>query len=490
MASKADKTSHAKPQSPRIGPARHSSRSQGPSLPLWVLGVIGVVFLGVAIFAGVVLFKAVRDWVATGPLAVATAPALQPEGGVDPLVVADPEGQESPIVNPENPVSLPEGVRPTDRVTILVLGTDRECVHIDEPRRSDTMILLTMDPLSKMAGMLSIPRDLWVPIPGFGNNRINTAFRNGELHEYPGGGPALAVETVKYNLGIHINYYVTINYDAFIQAVDLIGGIELDVPETINDPDYPDPCYGIDPFYLPAGHQYLDGSMALKYARTRATFGADFDRADRQQAVIMAILDKVLEQNISLLTRAPDLWVTFQENVTTNMTYQEAIGLSRLALEIPPENIYRAVIDYNYVRDYTAPDGARVLIPIRERIRELRDAFLSSIVVPTLVANPAEAMRAEAASILVLNGTWTNGLAGSTAEYLESLGFTIAGVDDAEEKDQTATQIIDYAGKTATVDYLAEILQVSPGSIYGGSSSGGDYDIKLILGADWQVPSE
>jgi hypothetical protein len=99
-------------------------------------------------------------------------------------------------------------------------------------------------------------------------------------------------------------------------------------------------------------------------------------------------------------------------------------------------------------------------------------------------------MREEAAPILVLNGTWTPGLAGGTAEYLESLGFVIAGVDDANDKDQTVTSIIDYAGKSATVDYLAQVLHVSSGSIYGGTESDGEYEIRLVLGTDWELPSE
>jgi len=483
MMSRASKTSHTS--------TRPSQSRRGFTLPLWVLGLIGIVFVGVAIFAGVVLFRVVEDFVASGPFAV--APVSSPgDAGVaeNPAAPSGPEGEENPGVNPDDPASAPAGVRPVNRVTVLVMGIDRPCDQIDEPYRSDTMILLTIDPLSKTAGMISVPRDLWVRIPGFDSNRINTAFPSGEVSQYPGGGPGLAVETVELNLGIPIHHYVTVNYDAFIQAIDLIGGIELEVPETIDDPNFPDRCYGLDPFYLPAGHHFLDGETALKYARTRVTFGADFDRVGRQQAVLMAAWDKVMEQNVSLLGRSPELWNTFQENVTTDMTYQEAVGLGLVALEIPPENIHRAVIDQNYVYDYTAPDGARVLIPIRENIRELLDSFFSSTA--ALVPEPdlAAEAQSEAAGILVLNGTWTLGLAGDTAEYLESLGFTIAGVDDAEDKNQLVTQIIDYTGKTSTVDYLAELLHVSTGSIYLGTDPAGEYDIELLLGVDWQLPAD
>ncbi len=493
MVSRTSKTPHAKPRPSRqVAAPVGDRRGRGFTLPLWVLGAIGLAFVAVAVFAGVVLFRIVQDMVASGPFAVATAPAVQPREGVELVGTPGLAGDVDPVVNPgDTDDPLPTGIRPVDRVTVLVLGVDRECVFVDEPRRSDTMILLTIDPLSKTAGMLSIPRDLWVVIPGFGNNRINTAYTNGVINEYPGGGPALAVQTVELNLGIHVHHYVTVDYDGFIQAIDLLGGIEMDVPETINDPDYPDPCYGYDPFYIPAGEHLLGGEMALKYARTRATFGADFDRAGRQQAVIMAVFDRALQQNVALLTRAPDLWGTFQDNVTTDMTYQEAMGLALLVQEIPRENIHQAIIDHRYVVNQTLMDGAQVLVPIRDKIRELRDAFFTSAVVPvTPQVDLSAQMRAEAASVLVLNGTWTPGLASATADYLVAQGFVVAGVGDADEQDYEATQIIDFGGKSATVNFLADLLRVSPGRIYGGTDPDGEYDVKLILGADWQVPSD
>ena len=467
---------------------RRNSPNRGFTLPLWSLAVIGLVFVGVAVFAGVILFQVVQDVVASGPF----APAV-----VSPAEVAVVEGNHPPGGHDEQPAAqateeaespaVPTGIRPQERVTILVLGIDQPCEHIDEPFRSDTMMLVTIDPLSRSAGVLSIPRDLWVPIPGFGSNRINTAYRFGEMYEYPGGGAALSMETVAYNLGVHVHHYVSVNYDGFIEAVDLIGGIEVDVGEEIRDPDYPDRCYGYDPFYLSVGQHHLDGTTALKYARTRATFGADFDRARRQQQVVMAVLDRVMGQNVSLLTRAPELWTAFAKNVSTSLSYQEAIGLGLLVMDIPRENIRQAVIDYNYVQDYTAPDNARVLIPIRERIRELRDTFFSA---PVLYQGEdlAGQMLTEMAELIVLNGTWTQGLAGSTAEYLETHGFIVAEVGDAENKDQPQTLIIEFREKPATINYLAQLLQVAPTNIQRGNDADSKYDVQVVLGADWQLP--
>lgn len=451
--------------------------------------VIGLVFVVVAVFIGAILFRVVQDVVASGPFAPGGVSPTEPEAvpGED---SPNPGEEQSlaPAVREDDLPSGPTGIRPQDRVTILVLGIDQPCEHVDEPFRSDTMMLVTIDPLSKTAGMLSIPRDLWVPIPGFGSGRINTAFRNGEMNDYPGGGPALAMETVEYNLGVHVHHYVTINYDGFIEAVDLIGGIDVDVPEDIRDPDYPDRCYGYDPFYLSQGQHHLDGATALKYARTRATFGVDFDRAGRQQQVVLAGLDRVMEQNVSLLARAPELWSAFEENVATSMTYQEAIGLGMLVMEIPRESFRQAVIDYNYVQDYTAPDNARVLIPIRERIRELRDTFFSTVILPEETL-PSQ-ISSEMAELLILNGTWTSGLAGGTAEFLEGFGFIVAQVGDAETKDQAETQIFEFSEKPATVNYLAQLLQVPPRNIFRGTDTEVEYDVKVVLGVDWQLPQD
>ena len=167
------------------------------------------------------------------------------------------------------------------RVNLLIMGLDARDLEATAPR-TDSMILFTMDPVNLTAGMISIPRDLWVEIPTSGYGRINTAHYLGDLYDYPGGGPALAALTVERNLGIHIDYYVRINFEAFVTFVDEIGGIDIEVPETIDDPLYPDNNYGYEPLYIEAGLQHFYGDMALKYARTRHSGNGDFDRARRQ----------------------------------------------------------------------------------------------------------------------------------------------------------------------------------------------------------------
>ena len=166
------------------------------------------------------------------------------------------------------------------------------------------MILVTVDPGTKTAGMLSIPPDLLVPIPGHSENRINVAHFLGERDKYPGGGPALAKKTVQYTLGIPVQYYVRINFEGFEKLIDAIGGIQVEVKSAIHDEKYPDNNYGYMTVDIPAGLQHMDGKTALQYARARHG-SSDFSRARRQQQVLRAVRDKVLSLNIPL-TRIPE----------------------------------------------------------------------------------------------------------------------------------------------------------------------------------------
>ena len=182
------------------------------------------------------------------------------------------------------------------RVNILVLGIDQR-EGMADPARTDTMLLFTLDRQARTAGMLSINRDLWVKIPGGQREgKINTAHFLGEVEHVPGGGPALAMQTVQAALDMPVPYYIRLNFSAFERLIDLIGGIDINVEETIDDPAYPDAGFGYDPFHIDAGWQHLDGRTALKYARTRATAGSDLDRVKRQQQVILAVRDKLLKE--------------------------------------------------------------------------------------------------------------------------------------------------------------------------------------------------
>jgi LCP family protein required for cell wall assembly len=469
-----------------------SSRKRSGSgirLPLWGLGLLALIALIVIVGSSIWLFRTIvdltSDWEITNP----------DFGNVtEPQPVANDNPNSSPAQGgSSNPLTATGLLKPwsgRERVSILILGIDQRCDE-EGPTRTDTMMVLTIDPVGLSAAVLSLPRDLWVEIPGFGVNKINQANFLGEGYDYPGGGPALAVETVEAALGVNIDYYVTVNFDAFVQVVDEIGGIDVVVSEDIEDDTYPDNCYGYDPFYISMGEHHLDGQSALKYARTRATFGGDVDRAARQQQVVLAVRDKImrLEMAPQLLARAPELWRIFQRNVRTDLSLNEAVQLALLVQEIPTDSIRTAVIDFDYVYNETAPDGQQVLIPIRENIRKLRDEIFAPPLVPTpVIENLPQLMTDEEARVAVYNGTPSFGLAAETESYLISQDIDVVEIGNADSADYGSTQIIDYGSHPSTTSYLVRLLGVPPLNVSSGTTPEGDFDVLVILGTDWQIP--
>lgn len=304
------------------------------------------------------------------PLTPETTPTPSPDDVSG--VVENDQGAEPPVAAPLPPIR-----RNLARTTILLLGSDVR-LQDDGPWQTDTIMLLTLDPTAEQAGVLSIPRDLWVPIPDHLNGRINTAYYLGDAHAYPGGGPALAMETVRQNLGIAIQHYVRVDFQGFVTLVDLIGGIDVNVERTIDDPNYPfwgpdgEEIYG--QLYIEAGPQHFDGDMALKYARTRYNTG-DIDRARRQQQIVFAVLKRVTDLRLlpELLNNAPEIYTTLQASVHTDMSLDVIVKLAQQALQVDRANIRFRVIDYTCVRPWTTPNGGQVLLPLWDKIRPLRD---------------------------------------------------------------------------------------------------------------------
>lgn len=473
-------------------PSRNRRPRASIRLPFWGVGIIVLTIILLLIGSATWLYRTVEAIASDSELfePIFTVPnngTPQPE----PIISTsdDPVGSETEI----QPIISSDAFQPwsgTERVNVLLMGIDQRCDETG-PTRTDSMMVVTIDPLGKRAAALSLPRDLWVEVPGFGVDRINSAHYTGELNEYPGGGPALAAETVAATLGVPIDYYVTVNFDAFVEVVDLIGGITLTVPETIDDPKYPDRCYGYEPFHIEAGTHLMDGQTALKYARTRATLGGDVDRAARQQQVVLAVRDKILSLNMvpQLLGQSLELWQTFQDNVQTNFTLDQMIQLALLVQEIPRDDIQTAIIDYSYVFSETTPDGWQVLVPNRDRIRQLRDQLFAPPAIPTPVIENLPALAAEeGARVAVYNGTSRFGLAAATQEYLENQGIIVTEVGNADAATYRTTQIIDFGSHPFTARYLTQLMGIPPLNVSTGRDPDGDYDVLIIIGDDWEVP--
>jgi LCP family protein required for cell wall assembly len=250
------------------------------------------------------------------------------------------------------------------RLNILLLGIDQRPGQSPGKTRTDTMIVMTLDPATQTAGMLSIPRDLYVPLPGRGQGRINTA--------HVVGGPTYAMKTVTANFGIPIQHYVRVNFNALTTLVDLVDGIDVYVDQDINDRTYPDMKSGYSPFVITKGWHHMDGNTALKYARTRHG-SSDFSRIRRQQQIIMALRDRVLSTDAlpKLLSNAPQILSTLSGSVATDLSLPEMIRIILLAKDLSEDKITRVVVDETSVRGWTTPQGAEVLIPNRGQLRQL-----------------------------------------------------------------------------------------------------------------------
>jgi LCP family protein required for cell wall assembly len=258
-----------------------------------------------------------------------------------------------------------------ERFTILLMGLDKRPGEEGTVFRTDSMMLISLDPATNSIGILSLPRDLYVEVPYYGLHRVNAAYVLGEL-EQSGRGPTLAKQTVQYNLGIPVNEYVTVDFQAVIGMVDAIGGVEIEVPKAIIDYQYPTMDYGTEVFSVEAGWQTMDGATALKYARTRHA-SDDIDRAKRQQQVIYAFRDKVtsLDMVDDLLVQAPFIYAQLQDGISTGLSFDQIIELALWAAEVPRENIHSGVLSWEYLIGYQTPGGASVLVPNRASIGPL-----------------------------------------------------------------------------------------------------------------------
>ena len=416
--------------------------------------------------------------------------------------------------------SLPANER-IERVNILLLGIDRRPDEVWS--RTDTMILVTVDPNTKTAGMLSIPRDLFVSIPGYDEDRINKAYWDGDKNNYPGGGPALAMKTVQYNLGVPVHYYAQIDFRGFEEIINTIGGIDIYAPETINDPKFPDSNYGYDPFYIEAGQHTLNGHDAMRYARTRATPGSDFSRAKRQQQVLLAIRDKALR--LGMIPKIPELWATMSGTVETDLPLGTIIELAQLADEIDVDNIENVVIDQNMTIDYTVPDtGAQVLLPLRDKIAEVVDRMFAETepqgptpeeieaakiaqeeaAAQAQVEAKAQAVEQEAqrqeeirafltqenAKLVIQNGTNIANFASQTALFLKNQGFNILQFGPADSATYPHTVIVVYSEeKDFTLRVLKTLFNVDDENIRRSPNLKSDVAFRVIIGSNFELPN-
>jgi polyisoprenyl-teichoic acid--peptidoglycan teichoic acid transferase len=443
-----------------------------------------------------------------------------PQEEIEPEVEQEFEDLNAPLQGKNGP--RPQSWDGESRLNILVLGVDDRIEEPnDGPPRTDTMILLTIDPQSETAGMLSLPRDLWLEIPGQGGDhyKINQAYTLGEANNLPGGGAGLAMQTVEQFLDISIPYYAQVNFHTFVQLVNEVNGVKINVPEKI----MVDLRYG-NVKHLQPGVQTLPGDIALAYVRARNTPGGDFDRGQRQQQVLRGLLARVTDFDMipTLIKRSPIIYQDMKDGVNTNLTPGQIFKLSQLVYSIRSENLTSLAINQTHATAGFSWNGMYILTPIPEQIAQLKYQLFSTVPSPvaaiptaTVINTPTDEPEqataetiaqenqdtstevdatqdlqpvidapTEAATIGIHNGTSQSGLASETAAYFEINHLEVTIIDNADSQ-YPYTTIIDYSGKPNTLTALSKLLDLPTLKLYNQFNPDSKYDILVILGNDW-----
>src|SRR3989338_1665828 len=339
-----------------------------------------------------------------------------------------------------------------DRINILLLGIGGK--NHDGGLLTDTIILAGLKPSEKKLSLLSIPRDLAVPIENMGWQRINSVNAYAET-KLPGSGGLAVSQTVSDIFQIPIDYYLTVDFAGFEKIIDDLGGIKIKVENTFDDYKYPVLGSENAPWeqrweylHIDKGEQTMNGALALKYVRSRHAAGlegSDFARSHRQQKVLEAIKAKVMSLNILFKPSAIAKIISdINANHSTNLKIWEIVKLWGLAKDITSENITSRVLDNNpsgLLIDTVGPDGAYLLSPTSGDFSEIQ--YLVNNIFADAPLTDREKVKQEPAAIEIRNGTWINGLANRMALDLEKYGFNIIRIGNSGQQNFQKSVIYD-----------------------------------------------
>jgi LCP family protein required for cell wall assembly len=372
------------------------------------------------------------------------------------------------------PVPVVEMVPGT--INIVVLGSDRR-PDWDE-WHTDVVQVVSIQPAVPVVTVLSIPRDLYVYIPGFWMSRVNFADMYGEAYGYEGGGPALVQQTLLYNLGIPVDHYVRTDFDGLIGIVDALGGIDVPAHCRLEDHwPYPDENGEYPIRVLEPGMHHLDGETALWYARSRVTSSV-FARERRQQQVLEAIWRR--SRSLDLLPRIPQLWDQFRDLIVTDIPFTDVLALAEVAFRLDGQNVRFRNIGRQQVTPWTTPAGGAVFLPNWDEIGPVVSEALGPV--------PEGRLWRALQQVEVWNGTTNVGWDQLAADRLFREGFS-AVVVEPDRRDYSQTQLIDFAGtaKGSSVPYLQWMFNISPENVIPAPDPNAEGPYRLVIGADYQT---
>ena len=366
-----------------------------------------------------------------------------------------------------------------DVVTFMLLGSDT--TNPVNAGRTDVILVIAVNPAKKVVSLLSIPRDLYVFIPGWSMQRINTTYGYGERNE-PGAGASLLIETIRYNLGLEIDYYARVDFNGFKEIIDAVGGVEIAVDCAIEDWQLKEP--DLDPtietnwqmMILPIGVHQFDGDLALWYVRSRRT-SSDFDRGRRQQTVMRALWQNI--RSLGLLDQLTDLWPQMLEIVDTNVPVSELAQMLPLAATLNANRISTYPFRLNHeVVSWLSPEGSSVLLPVPDEVGKLMSDFLNPLIVSQSQYVPP--------TIQIINASGNTDLPKVAADRLAWEGFAVS-YEDALASSQQFTTIRDFTGqvKGSRLHLLKSIFRVSDQGVKVEPDPNRAHDYEIILGRSY-----
>lgn len=407
--------------------------------------------------------------------------------------------------NNNNPLSLlgafkPVPLKNTDgRVNVLLAGNSVDDPGHEGASLTDSIMVLSIDTRTKQASMLSIPRDLWVSIPGEGHQKINVAGTIDDFRAsgYPSGGMGQLEQIITQNLGIPIHYYALVNYSAFRDLVSAVGGVKVNIQSEDSRGLYDPNIAKVDggPLKLANGPQVLDGQTALNLARARGesyrAYGfpkSDFDRTNHQRQILLALKEKLTTTAVwTNPLKISQLADAVGKNVKTDFKLAELQTLYHYTKGVNDSNIASFNLndlkkDATLLSNYTAPNGQAALIPAAG----LDDFSQIKIALNRLFSS--DPVVKEGATVVVLNGGGVTGLARKEADALIAKKLDVAAVSDAPQP-YAATQIVDTS--KGSMPGTKKVLQARYGNHFVASDPAvSDYtaDFIVILGKDYAPP--
>ncbi len=383
-----------------------------------------------------------------------------------------------------------------DRINILLLGMGG--IGHDGPFLTDTMIIASVKPSTNQVSMISIPRDLGVDFGQRGLNKINHINAYGEIDK-PGWGAAITSEKVEEMFDIPIHYYLRLDFKAFEQIIDQVGGVAVNVDRTFTDSQYPAANYEYQTITFEKGAQNMDGETALQYARSRHgnnSEGSDFARARRQQKMLIALKQKVLSfSTIANPIKIKNILQTVDSHISTNMDFTDLMNFIGLADKLDTNNIITQVFDTSpggYLNSTYSPEGAFILEPVTGNYTQLAEVINTIFTKePDQVSPPPPQEKPELpdAYVEIQNATWRAGLAARTRKYLQNMQISVTNIGNTSERPLLESGIykIKDDAPFEVMKTLQEKLQISikqtpPPEIYPVTST---TQILVILGEDY-----